>query len=103
MFNKTQTEIATMGLSITAGFLVSGMLWTGTSRIQPRGFPSLSSEMGIVGPAASPAQFSSDAVQLLEPTAKAWCKDAGAPTETGLEWISPKTPPLHLLDLRNRQ
>ena len=100
--NKMQTEVVMICLSITAGFFVRGMLSTGTNQAGFRGSQSVPTEMAAVRPAASLAQFSSDTVQLPEPPAKVWYKSAPEPTETGLEWMFPKTPPLHLLDLRNR-
>jgi len=68
---------------------------------------SVPTELAAVN--ASLPQFSSDRVELsdtgfrlLESPFKVWYQSAAAPTETGLEWMFPKTPPLHLLDLRNR-
>jgi|SRR6266545_8146175 len=122
--NKAPIEIVTICLIITAGFFVSKMHSTGTYHAGLRSPQPVPTEMAAVGSAAPLTQFNrytaqllvtigrfipdaigagfkSDTIQLPEPTAKIWYKDAGAPMETGLEWISPKTPPLHLLDLRN--
>ena len=103
--NKTQREIVTICLIITAGFFVSEMHSTVTYHAGLRSPQSVPTETAVVRPAASLAQFSNDKIQLPEPPVKVWYKSESAvgPTETGLEWMSPKTPALHLLDLRNRQ
>jgi hypothetical protein len=123
--NKIPIEVLTICLIIAAGFFVSEMLSIRTYHAGLRGPQSVPTEMATVGSAALLAQFNSgtaqlpvttwrfipdplgaefnsDTILLPKPTAKVWYKDAGAPIETGLEWISPKTPPLHLLDMRNR-
>jgi hypothetical protein len=98
--NKAPLEIVTVCLIVTAGFFVSEMLSTGADHAF-RSSQSAPTEIASIAPAPSIAQFTSGAVQIPEP-ARVWYKSAEAPTKTGLEWMFPKGPPLHLLDLRNR-
>ena len=99
--NKAPLEIVTVCLIITAGFFVSEMLSTGADHALLRSSQSAPIEIASIGPAPSIVQFTSGAVQIPEP-AKVWYNSAEAPTETGLEWMFPKCPPLHLLVLHHR-
>src|SRR5678816_1899789 len=99
--NKAPIEIVTVCVIITAGFFASEMLSTGADHARLRSSQSAPTEIASIAPAPSIVQFTSGVVQIPEP-AKVWYNSAEAPTETGLEWMFPKGPPLHLLDLRNR-
>jgi hypothetical protein len=99
--NKAPIETVTVCLIITAGFFLSEMLSTGADHARLRSSQSAPTEIASIGPAPSIAQFTSGAVQIPEP-AKVSFKSAETPTETGLEWMFFKGPPLHLLDLHHR-
>jgi len=96
--NKTATEIVTICLIISAGFCASEMHSTATHQAGLRGFQLVPIQTTAVGLAA----FNGYTVQSPEPSEKVCYESAVASAETGLEWMFPKAPPLHLLDLRNR-